>query len=208
MSINDAASQVKATDKRFYSNGLSRNKVQKPILFASIQDSQESIYATPRSPSSQNIDVDLAAMDSSTSSTTTSLPTRRGLLFEGPGHSLETALGVCDQSTNGKTVASPAAAKMPAQNPTTPATNLVHRTRKRAFKQSRNPQNSTPERKQYCSVTVFTQSKFAIARELAQLEIENEAETQEAENNDVEVEEKPLSQSFLETLTEYHTDYN
>lgn len=86
----------------------------------------------------------------------------------------------------------------------TPATDLVGRTRKCAFSQNQ------PEdvRKQSRAVTIFTQQKFPTARELAQLQIEEEGENPSNDDNDDDNEGPTLSQKFLETLVEYHTDYN
>lgn len=64
------------------------------------------------------------------------------------------------------------------------------------------------ERKEFRAVTVFTQEKFPIARELAQLEIENAQETKEQDEITNVTDSNTLSQQFLETLTEYHGDYN
>lgn len=193
-------------DKRHFQNGLSHSKINIPRVLHPSSSAGKVLDRVVSTPTSQ-VDVNLAAINSPATedSTNTSVPARRGL-FVAPadGQTIDTALSV---STEQSLPASPSVTvdnKKTSMH--TPATDLVLRSRKRAFKQSRDKNNSEDERKSFRSVTVFTQQKFAVARELAQLEIQQEEDNSAEEETEGE-EPKTLSQNFLETLSEFHSEY-
>lgn len=195
-------SSVSEKDKRFYSNGLSSAKLHPhSSLGPKNSFTLENNVMTPHSGVNN---VDLSKLNHAIDGSNP-LSTRRDLFVSGTGKSTDTALLVGDTESPTKAIQC-----LPEIN--TPATDLVHRSRKRAFQQSRNKNFSIEQRKEYRAVTVFTQEKFPIARQLAQLEMEedNTDSKPAATNSDNEedmTEEQSLSQKFLETLTEFHGEY-
>lgn len=191
-------------NKRFYSNGLLASKMD-PVLsikqFATAE--QPAIKeSNPTTPHSLGMHVDLFTINETNP---TSIPQ----------HAQRELFGDTGSPSTLKTpVTVPVALSSPIRvttnipsTVTTPATELVRCSQKRAFQQGRNKTISLDERKVYQSVTAFTQKQFSVARELAQLEIEAEAEAEAEADND-EDDKKTLSQKFVETLAEYHTEYN
>lgn len=201
----DPISACGQSDKRFFRNGLSSSKIDVTNLLSS--QSNNLAIQTPFSSSTPYSAVSIIDLSSLKPPPMGATPLQtRGCLF-GVGDTVDTALQV-DETSN---LSSPPKKKSLPTTTTTPATDLVNRTRKRAFSQTRDKSQSNDVCKQSRAVTVFTQQKFPTARELAQLQIEEEENSSsngDDYNNTANTERLTLSQKFLETQTEYHTDYN